>query len=337
MLWWYGSRSLYLDDTIIISKWDTINSFYTHLDTLDIFKIRMYIRRHPDALSSLQPGSYTFSGSYTPSLFVDTINQWPQKKYEKITILEWWSMYDIDAYLTKKWYSKAGEYIQKVSDQSVIDEYSRSYDFIPKFVNSKPSHTTTFPLTLEWILYPDTYHVNPDQPVIPQLITLQLRAFRDKVALPYGDQIDNFSAILRYHGYDFSLGRYNIITLASIIEKEERSDSNKPTIAGIFLNRIQRDMRIDADITLCYGLLKWYESCTPAMILKHLYDATNIYNTRIHTWLTPTPIANPSVTTISSLLKFTDTDYLFYLHDSKGQIWYASDIQWHNLNKSKYL
>ena len=246
-------------------------------------------------------------------------------------------MYDIDAYLAKKWYSKAGEYIQKVSDQSVIDEYSRSYDFIQRFIKSKPSHTTAYPLTLEWILYPDTYHVNPDQPIIPQLITLQLRAFRDKVVLPYGDQIDNFSTILRDHGYDFSLGRYNIITLASIIEKEERSDPNKPTIAGVFLNRIQKDMRIDADITLCYGLLKWYESCTPAIILKHLYDTSNIYNTRVHTWLTPTPIANPSVTTIFSLLNFADTDYLFYLHDSKGQIWYASDIQWHNINKSKYL
>jgi UPF0755 protein len=88
---------------------------------------------------------------------------------------------------------------------------------------------------------------------------------------------------LRDHGYDFSLGRYNIITLASVIEKEERSDSNKPTIAGVFLNRIQKDMRLDADITLCYGLFVGYESCTPKVILEHLYDVTNMYNTRVHT------------------------------------------------------
>ncbi len=130
---------------------------------------------------------------------------------------------------------------------------------------------------------------------------------------------------------------YDIVTLSSIIEKEERNKKNKSTIAWVFLNRIQNKMRIDADITLCYGLLKWYESCTPSLIVISLSDSSNLYNTRVHSWLTPIPISNPSVETISALLWFQKSNNFYYLHDNNGQIRYAEDLQWHNNNKSKYL
>lgn len=124
--------------------------------------------------------------------------------------------------------------------------------------------------------------------------------------------------------------------MASIIEKEERNNTNKPIIAGIFLNRIQSDMRIDADITLCYGLKTGYESCTPSLIVKSIADANNVYNTRVHKGLTPTPIANPSVATFRALLDFTPTKYYYYLHGSDGSIHYGATLDEHNANK-KYL
>ena len=130
---------------------------------------------------------------------------------------------------------------------------------------------------------------------------------------------------------------YNIITLASIVEKEERSHKNKPLIVGIFMNRIQNNMRIDADITLCYWLKKWYDVCTPSLIVKSINDEDNVYNTRKRMWLTPTPIANPSVITISSVLNYKKTDNLFYLHDDAGKIRVAENLEWHNINKNNHL
>lgn len=73
---------------------------------------------------------------------------------------------------------------------------------------------------------------------------------------------------------------YQILTLASVIEKEERAAANKPTVAGIFLKRLSLGMRIDADITLCYGLKTGYETCTPVLIAKSVSDTKNPYNTR---------------------------------------------------------
>jgi len=69
--------------------------------------------------------------------------------------------------------------------------------------------------------------------------------------------------------------------LASVIENEEKANANKPAIAGIFLNRIQQGMRLDADITLCYGKEITYDLCTPAYIVQNLKDSANGYNTRV--------------------------------------------------------
>ena len=96
-------------------------------------------------------------------------------------------------------------------------------------------------------------------------------------------------------------------------------------------------MRIDADITLCYGLKKWYEICTPTLIARSISDDNNIYNTRRKSWLTPTPIANPSLETISSVLNYKKSDNIFYLHDKNWKIWVAETLEWHNINKNNYL
>ena len=119
----------------------------------------------------------------------------------------------------------------------------------------------------------------------------------------------------------------NVLRLASIIEKEERNTQNKPTVAGIFFNRLEQGTTLGADITLCYGLKKPYDSCTPSVIAQHLDDTNNLYNTRALRGLTPTPIANPSVDTIAAVLNFTKTNYFFYLHDKNGVIRYAENIQ----------
>ena len=123
------------------------------------------------------------------------------------------------------------------------------------------------------------------------------------------------------------MGRYNIVTLASIIEKEERNPINKPRVVGIFLNRIQQGMRIDADITLCYGLHQGYEKCKPDLIVRSLKDTTNLYNTRVHSGLTPGPISSPSLETILAVLNVEKTSNLYYLHDMQGNIRYATDLQ----------
>ena len=327
--------SFTVDEKIIFDSGDTIVKVYDHVNTNTKRSLRRYLFNNKEDLQTIQLWTYIFSGTYTPQSLISQINEWPIRNYEKITLLEWWSIYDIDASLVKKWFITAWEYISYVSNIDNINSISNKYPFVKKFLDTKPKSSPQN-ISLEGLLYPDTYNINNNQPFIDQLVSLQLKAFQSKVFWPYQSQIDNFSSQLSQQGYNFSLGWYNIVTLASIIEKEERSIKNKPTIAWIFLNRIQDGMRIDADITLCYGLHTWYETCTPSLIVKSINDTDNLYNTRVHSGLTPTPIANPSVTSFKALLEFMKTNNYYYLHGSDGAIYYGSTIQEHNANK-QYL
>lgn len=327
--------SFSFNEKIIIEKWDTIEKFTDKLSTLSNIRVRWYLKNNPDELKSLQLWSYEFSGSYTPNTFIEAVSAGPSRSFTKIRLLEWRSIYDIDEYLTKQWYISWWQYISYVSDINNIQSLSEKFDFVKLFIETKPQNNIS--LILEWLLYPDTYHLSKNQPIVSQLVSLQLQAFRDKVFDPLFDNINSFSTNLKSQWYSFWLWFYNIITLASIVEKEERSNKNKPLIAGIFMNRIQNNMRIDADITLCYWLQKWYEVCTPTLIAQSINDENNIYNTRRQSWLTPTPIANPSVTTIKSVLNFKKSNNLFYLHDANGLIWTADSLEWHNDNKNKHL
>ena len=125
--------------------------------------------------------------------------------------------------------------------------------------------------------------------------------------------------------------------MASIIEKEERNDANKATVAGIFYKRLTGGMKLDADITLCYGLHTTYETCTPTVIAKNIDDSSNPYNTRANRGLPPQPICNPSESSINAAIHPQTSDYLFYLHDNQGSIHYGKTIDEHNQNKRTYL
>jgi UPF0755 protein len=135
----------------------------------------------------------------------------------------------------------------------------------------------------------------------------------------------------------YGLNTYQTITLASIIEKEEKADGNKPTIAGVFYNRLQKGMLLGADITLCYQFQQPYASCTPSVIAKNVADATNPYNTRQVAGLPPTPISNPNASTLQAVLAPKQTSYLFYLHDAQGGIHYGETNADHEKNKVQYL
>lgn len=108
--------------------------------------------------------------------------------------------------------------------------------------------------------------------------------------------------------------------MASIVEKEERSTKNQPSVTSVFFNRLQDGMQIDADISLCYGLQKPYAMCTPSVIVNFLYDKNNPYNTRAVKGLPPTPIANVPASTIKALLDAKKSSAYFYLHDSEGNL-----------------
>lgn len=250
----------------------------------------------------------------------------PPKDYTRITVLEGWSIYDVDAMMVKKLSTKPGAFLSLVQDAAYIAELSQTFPFL--------SQDT--PLSsLEWFLYPDTYFLWKDSDPLKQLVVASLKRFEEKNMTLRRSEWAAFGAALSKQGVKLSLP--GALALASVIEKEERNDKQKPMIAGIFVNRLAQGMQLGADITICYGYQEPYETCTPSRIIAWLRDTANIYNTRVHTGLPPTPISSVSDQTRASLLRFQQTDNIFYLHDAQGGIHYAKTNAEHEQNKAQYL
>lgn len=329
--WWLRTQPLQWPGTITINKWDNPASIARTLWRLDATKFKMYIRSLPWALKPLEVWTYVLSGSLSVSAFVSLINAGPTTQYTRVTILEWWSIYDIDSSLASKWYIETGAYIAMSTNPTLIQQFSQRFEFLNQ-IGIKP-------VRLEGFLYPDTYMIDMSKDLLDQLFTLQLKTFNQKIREPYlRDGSRSLWQRLRMDGFDrVELNPYQVLTLATVVEKEERNPDNKPTVAWIFLNRLQQGMRLDADITLCYGLHQPYEQCPPSFIARGIYDASNLYNTRQLAWIPPTPIANPSYKSIDAVINYKKTNNIFYLHSPRGQIYYGETLQEHNRNKELYL
>ncbi len=321
--------TLSLDQTVTVPEWGTIAAVLDEVTNgLQTYRLKRRYKKNPDALEVLQPGSYIFSGDYDFGTFFDFLNEWPSLAYQSLTILEWWSIYDIDNRLAEKEYIQAGEYIDFVTNPDIIAKYKNRFGFLDIAGDID---------TLEWYLYPETYFVDRDLDLIDQLVLLQLETYESKIWKPYADQIKWLSDRLSSLGYVFSLSPHAATKLASVIEKEERVDENKAKIASVFYNRLNSGTRIDADITLCYNLRRPYAECTPTVIGNNVADTTNPYNTRRQNGLPPTPIANIHVSSMEALLEAQKSEYQFYLHDTTGQIHLSETLWEHNQKKSKYL
>ncbi len=310
----FGSNFDY-DKTITIKEWDTLQTLISDLSWKNKIQVKLFVKRNKINLNTIQVWSYIFSGNYKAKTFVDTIMEWPKVSYHTIRILEWWSIYDIDHSLTSKWLAEKWEYISFAENQNIISKYQNRYEFLPKQLKS-----------LEWFLYPDTYKVDIEKNIIDQLVYLQLDNFAKKV----WKQANELATPKWF-------SRYDSIIMASIVEKEEKNEKNRPIVAGILIKRQQIWMLIWADISLCYFFKIPYSDCNPNFIAKNVADKNNPYNTRTIAGLPPTPVGNPSINSIMATLKATQTDYLYYLHDSKWQIWYGKTLEEHNANKKKHL
>ncbi len=297
------------NQTITVEDGDTPRSILKTLWNFDAKMLSLYIKNNVWNFN-LQKWTYQIYTWDTIWDVVETLKKWPETKSDKIRVIEWRNMFDIDNYLVEKWFIKAWVFINEAKN---IKNYNKNYSYLTKAI------------TLEWFLYPDTYFVNPETFSVSSLIWKMLDNFETKVYTPY---LKNKS----------SLEIVEIVNLASIVEKEANhatSDEEK-TIAWILKKRYENNWMIWADITACYNYELTEKECK--MSVSKYINAKNDYNTRTKTWLPKTPILNPRVNSIVAALNPIETNYWFYLHDTQTWVaYYAKTNEEHNINKSKYI
>ena len=147
---------------------------------------------------------------------------------------------------------------------------------------------------------------------------------REILLMMAGNFDDRLTADMRQRAADMRLSVFELVTLASLVEKEARFEEDRPVIAQVFLKRLQLGIPLQSDTTIQYLLDAPKEEVT--------YADTEIespYNTYQHIGLPPGPIANPGLASIEAVLYPADTDYLYFVADRQGHNHYSRTYSEH--------
>lgn len=179
----------------------------------------------------------------------------------------------------------------------------------------------------EGYMFPDTYLFNKDANA-SDIASIMRNTFKQKVDQELQNKI-------KAQGLTLEQG----VILASIVEREARSDEVRTQVAGILLKRLENDMGLNADATLQYIL--GYQENEKSWWKKGLTNSDKLvdspYNTYKYRGLPPAPICNPSLSSLSAVANAdTSTPYVYYFHDSKGNTYYGRTLEEHNQNVANY-
>lgn len=204
------------------------------------------------------------------------------------------------------------EIAKRLADEGLVDEQDflekaktyAPYDYMKKLPNER--------YAAEGYLFPDTYEIQSD--VTPELIMKMMTQDFDSRLTP----------AMRQQAASMGLSIHDLVTLASLIEKEARYDEDRPIIAQVFLKRLQMGMPLQSDTTLQYLMAGPKENVS---IADTKIDSP--YNTYQHEGLPPGPIASPGMKAINAVLHPAATDYLYFVADHDGHNHYAKTYEEH--------
>ena len=245
-----------------------------------------------------------------------------------VRILEGWNLRDIADVLKDKEISNQEEFFKIAgkpqTDYRRVAEDTYPFDFSKEFsfLTDKPKH-----YGLEGYLFPDTYRVYASSTPV-DVVRRFLSNFDKKLTPALRQEISKQGRTI-----------YEVITLASLIEKEAPIDyqsgdnTDAKLIAGIFLNRLEIGQGLQADATLSYI----FDDNKPAHSGTEL-EVDSPYNTYKYRGLPPGPICNPGILAIEAAVYPTESDYYYFLTPKgKREVIYARTYEEHLSNKYKYL
>jgi len=173
--------------------------------------------------------------------------------------------------------------------------------------------------TLEGYLFPDTYY-------LPKGITM--RDVVKRMVLRYKNV---FNDNMRKRAGELGFTEHQIITLASIVEKEAKVSAERKRISAVYHNRLKKGIKLQADPTAVYGTKAWITKVTREDLKRK-----SPYNTYLHKGLPPGPIANPGEGAILSALYPEDVSYLFFVAQGDGSHYFSNDFGSHEKAIGRY-
>lgn len=242
----------------------------------------------------IQAGEYEFKTGETPLDMIEQLAAGRVKTYQ-VTIPEGFSMKQIRDLLAE-WPCGRDEFHQLVTDR----EFMRPWGI------EAPS--------CEGYLFPSTYRYTRNTSC-RQLLSLMLKTFTDQYQM-ISDKVTKPS----------SYNRHELVTIASIVQKEAGNEEEMPIIAAVLFNRLRKGMRLQCDPTVIYGLGEKFDG---NLRRKDLKDPSP-YNTYRHRGLPPGPICNPGAAALRAVMFPAPVDYLYFVSRNNGNHYFSTTLKEHN-------
>lgn len=246
------------------------------------------------ASQKLKAGVYDFTTGQAVSEVVAQLVKGPNSTTGKVVIAEGLTVAKIASVVGA---SSAGVSAADFAAQAKVSNYVADYPFLSEAKND----------SLEGFLYPATYDVTGKQVSADSIIRDMLDQYKAQVV----DKLDIAGAkesLKARYGRDFTT--YELLTLASIIEKEAINSTDRPLVASVFYNRLQANSALQSDATMGY--------VTGGAVTPDDLKQDNPYNTYYYKGLPPTPICSPGAESIKAALAPADTSYFYFLIIEKG-------------------
>jgi UPF0755 protein len=255
------------------------------VDNAAMFRLRARIDKVD---GKLRPGEYDLMTGMSYGAVVDRLLAGPSVESVPVTIPEGFTVVQIAERLEKATGISAGEFTDIAMKQSA--------SFAPGHPELKAEPTGS----LEGYLFPKTYRI-PEGASAREVIDMMLSQFDEEIA-----EVD-----LAYASGN-NLDLHDVVTIASMIEREARIAKERPVVSSVIYNRLKKNMRLEIDATIEYIL----PGTRPRLLNKHL-KIDSPYNTYMYGGLPPGPIASPGLASLEAAAHPADTEYLYYVLTSK--------------------
>jgi len=296
------------DVEIVIEEGDNLSTVAEKLYEKEIIPSRYWFRfKGSDVAVNLKPGSYIIPSDVHIDKIYDIIQEGEEEEYISITFPEGFILYQFAERVEGAGIGTSEDFIE--ATDRYFQDHSYEFDTSDHYFN------------MEGYLFPDTYYFDHDQ-TIDEVVQTLIGTMDDVFSEEYMDRME-----------ELNLSKHQVLTIASLIEREAYNDEERETISGVIYNRLDTDMPLQIDATVIYGKGEGREHTT--RVLYSDLEEDNPYNTYRNSGMPPGPIASPSINSIHAALYPEEHEYLYYVLGEDGHV-FARTYDEHLENVDEY-
>ena len=246
--------------------------------------------RRTEAEQRIKSGSYVITAGTDDSQIIELLTTGPNASTGQITVPEGYTVKQVAAAVEESLGISAEDFLAQAKASNYVEDF-------PFLEGVDPSYDS-----LEGYLFPKTYNFSGEENLTPDTV---IRAMLDQYQIEVASLDLSAAASSLSERYGIELSANDVLTMASIVEREAVTDEQRPKIASVFYNRLRDGMRLQSDATLTYSLGR-------AATADEINTLDDPYNTNLRDGLTPTPVCSPSLASIEAACKPADTNYFYF-------------------------